>query len=128
MTWSALPHPLGDDASAPPDRGGNVGKRHPIGDEDHHLGPASTLRRDGGDAWPGQERLAFRRREADRAMSTGRECAPCHTLSGRPHRTALYSQRVAQWHLPVSRTWISLLQGEFVRFLDHFDLLQTARH
>jgi hypothetical protein len=37
-----------------------------------------------------------------------RWCAPRNAFSGMAHLIALYFQRVAQWHRPVSMTWISL--------------------
>jgi len=58
--------PLIDKASADPDRVGNLGDGDPIGQKENNPAPSSTAHSDGGRTLPREQRLAFRRREADR--------------------------------------------------------------
>jgi hypothetical protein len=59
-------HPFVDKTTADPNRGGHVGNRHPISQEQNNPALSGTPRRDGAGVLPCQQRLAFRRREADR--------------------------------------------------------------
>lgn len=59
-------HPFVDKTADDPNRGGHVGNRHPISQEQNNPALSSTPRRDGAGVLPRQQRLAFGRRKADR--------------------------------------------------------------
>ena len=71
-------HPFVHKATADPDPDSNVGDRDAIGEEEDHPGTSEQPETDGGRPLPGEERLAFLRREGD----SERGCASTrHTAS-----------------------------------------------
>src|SRR5262249_30358415 len=61
--------PLVDKAPAEPGRGGDMGDRHPVGQQENDPPPPGASRRDRGGALPCQQRLAVFCREGDRERS-----------------------------------------------------------